>query len=295
MQPNYELVTYATHSQGMYEQMMNSGYDITVGGYGKKWCGFMDKFHFMIEHTSKLPPDTIVIFLDGFDTLIKQDPEIAVKRFLTMDCKVLFSSGITEKNVPAFMRKRLFGTVATQANTCLYMGYAKELNECLTKTLQLDHLEDDQRAINILVRNEPCGLIKLDLDRRVFCNLAFHERTPDIYDKLDAVFLGFNASPTLWGKSILNKIGFYSGRFKVEIALAITSFLFGIVYLYHRDKNYNCSQITEIFGIVYPVLVIWALLNSDIPDNLFRMALVVSCIMLGFHIGFLLKPKKAKP
>ena len=41
-----QVVTYATHSQGMFDELMNNQYgvDVKVLGWGEKWNGFKDKF-----------------------------------------------------------------------------------------------------------------------------------------------------------------------------------------------------------------------------------------------------------
>ena len=40
---SFEVITYATHSERMFPQLMESGYPIKVLGWGEKWENFMTK------------------------------------------------------------------------------------------------------------------------------------------------------------------------------------------------------------------------------------------------------------
>lgn len=86
----------------------------------------MDKFEFMITFLNKLNPDDIVIFVDGFDTIINGHIEEAVVRFKKKfaNCKVLVSYGTLENHLFPYVKNKMFGTFRDVANSGLYMGYA---------------------------------------------------------------------------------------------------------------------------------------------------------------------------
>ena len=86
-----KLVTYATHSEGSFEELLNSGYPIEVLGWGTKWNGFMDKFQGVKSYLDTLEDDEIVVFLDGFDSMINKDLSDLTNRFASLDCEVLVS------------------------------------------------------------------------------------------------------------------------------------------------------------------------------------------------------------
>ena len=67
-----QVVTYATHSQGMFEDLMNNsqGVEIKVLGWGKKWTGYNDKLKECYNYINELPDDDIIVIIDGFDSKI---------------------------------------------------------------------------------------------------------------------------------------------------------------------------------------------------------------------------------
>ena len=45
-----DVVTYATHSYGMFDELIKNPYTkVTVLGMGKKWNGFTDKYIGLVE------------------------------------------------------------------------------------------------------------------------------------------------------------------------------------------------------------------------------------------------------
>ena len=75
---------------GMFEQLVNNEYnvDITVLGMGNKWNGFMDKIKSVSvnEYAKTLDKDTIIVFLDGFDTQISKNIDGLIEEFKNYDC-----------------------------------------------------------------------------------------------------------------------------------------------------------------------------------------------------------------
>lgn len=284
------VVTYATHSQGQYEDLVESYPKIHVGGWGSKWNGFMDKFHFMIDFLSGQSPSRIVIFLDGFDTVVKGDPREAVARFESMDCKMLISTGLVEATYPPFIRKRVFATSGIIANSGLYMGYAGYMKEILERATLAAHDGDDQKGLNIVIQNEPCGHVRLDTERYIFCNLGPHERSPEVYDAFDTIFLGFNAKLE-WDWNCTRKMAKYVSLFYVEFLIIFLAALAGVFSLQNMDRGYNCSFATEVFGVFFPLFVVVMLLNTDAAEclNTFRLVLGMAVLMLSFHVAFFCK------
>ena len=83
MSNKVHILTYATHSGGLYEQLIDNDYDINVFtlGYGVKWNGLRDKPRAVLNYLTYVPDDDIIIFLDGFDTLIKKPLDVTLRRF----------------------------------------------------------------------------------------------------------------------------------------------------------------------------------------------------------------------
>ena len=135
-----KLITYATHSEGLFDKLMASGYPIEVLGWGSKWTGYIGKLKSVREYLNTLDDDEIVVSIDGFDSLINKDLSVLERVFERMNCKVLFSlnerSGFTNfipNILHKFIQKRLFGTCQNDVtiNAGLYMGYVKELKQVI--------------------------------------------------------------------------------------------------------------------------------------------------------------------
>ena len=286
------IVSYATHAQGRYNDMMESNPNIIVGGWGATWNGFMDKFRFMVDFLSQQNPNDIVIFVDGFDTIIKGTKEEAVKRFKKIDCKMLLSAATLESTYPKLIRSRVFGTPGSVANSGLYMGYAGFMKEVLEQSTRLSHDEDDQKALNMILQMESYqgkGQIKVDTERHIFCNLGRNERSPEIYESIDAVFFGFNATFAL-DRNCARKMVNYCSMFLVEFIIIALASLTGFLALYSFDAAYNCCALTEIFGVVFPLTVIFVILHlDDEKRNMVRVVLAMAVLMLSFHVAFFLK------
>ena len=87
------IITVATHKDGKLQELIDNkfNYNITVLGMGQTWTGFKMKNELALEYINKLQDDDIVIFLDGFDSEIKLEPNLAVERFKKNNYKLLFS------------------------------------------------------------------------------------------------------------------------------------------------------------------------------------------------------------
>lgn len=90
---NFEIVTVATHEFCTFNKLINNKYEIKIKvlGWNKKWEGFNMKYKLLMEYINNLDDDKIIIFLDGFDSLIINNPLIAVKKFINNKYKILFS------------------------------------------------------------------------------------------------------------------------------------------------------------------------------------------------------------
>ena len=49
---NYEIITYATHSQGYFDKLVNNsfGVPVTVLGWGDKWKYYKQRYESMYEY-----------------------------------------------------------------------------------------------------------------------------------------------------------------------------------------------------------------------------------------------------
>lgn len=191
------MLTYATHSQGTYEELVKAIPHIRTGGWGEKWVGFMQKIQYVFDFARTCDARHIIIFVDGFDTQVRLPPEEAVRRFLKLDTPFLVSGLGLEMQLPALLSRTIFQcTDAECANTGLYMGYAAVVAQILGTALREERaLLDDQRAFELARSRLPRGLIRVDSGCQIFHNLNFAERRGGA-EESQAVFIGSNGSST---------------------------------------------------------------------------------------------------
>lgn len=79
------LVTVATHSERYFPYLKQSaekhGHELVVLGWGQKWQGFTWKFQLMREYLKAVPDDEVVCFVDGYDVLILERPQVIEEKF----------------------------------------------------------------------------------------------------------------------------------------------------------------------------------------------------------------------
>jgi hypothetical protein len=187
--PGAKLITYATHDQGMYQDLINNKFNIPVKtlGFGTKWDDFRDKIKGVQKYLETCNPDTIVIFLDGFDSIINKPIDVAIQRFLDYDTEILLSQDKTPH--PDFLIKKIFGLCTdVMANSGLYMGYARSLKKFVNYVINKDYSTDDQRNFNYACQYFK-NMLKVDTEMKIFKNLNFSERQEKNFDIFDTCFI----------------------------------------------------------------------------------------------------------
>ena len=190
--PKAQVITYATHDQGMYQELINNEFGIPVKtlGFGTKWKGFTDKIKGVRRYLDTCEPNTIVIFVDGFDSMIIKPLDVAIQRFLDYDTEILLS--IDQGSHNSYMRRQVFGSCDGKyiINSGLYMGYTRTLKRFLNFIHNKNYSTDDQRNFNQACKTFQ-NMIKLDTKQTVFNNLAPHnlKRITKNFTNLDACFV----------------------------------------------------------------------------------------------------------
>lgn len=166
------IITYATHAEGKFKSLVENEYGVKIDvlGWGSKWNGFMDKFKGVIKFLNEIKDDNeIIVFIDGFDSIINKNISDLEETFKSLDCKVLLSKNTPDDTYPVM--KEIFGTCKNNviANSGMYMGYAGNLKKVLEKSLSFK-CKDDQRILN-----SSCSyfdFIKVDTDEIIFQNIS---------------------------------------------------------------------------------------------------------------------------
>jgi len=172
----YEIVTVATHECGTFNKLINNNFKIKIKvlGWNKKWEGFNMKYKLLLQYIKNLEDNKIIIFLDGFDSLIINDPNIAIHKFIKNNYKVLFSKENDNSNF-YFFKKFIFKNSCNSKNIInsgLYMGYVKYLKIILQDCI-CDNCKDDQVVINSKCNNY--DYISIDENHEIFLNMNQNE------------------------------------------------------------------------------------------------------------------------
>lgn len=190
--PKAQVITYATHDQGMYQELINNEFGIPIKtlGFGTKWKGFTDKIKGVRKYLDTCDPDTIVIFVDGFDSAIVKPLDVAIQRFLDYDTEILLSLDKDPYLKPITLK--IFGSCKDNiiVNSGLIMGYARSLKKLYTYLDNKNESTDDQRNLNSACKYFK-NIIKLDMNKSIFTNLApaSKERITKNFTTLDTCFV----------------------------------------------------------------------------------------------------------
>lgn len=93
------VITVATHAEGYFPTLLQSaallGIKIHILGWGKKWSSYDMKFRLVLTFCRTTPPDDVVMFVDGFDAVILQPPDVIMQRFLNLNVPFIASAETT--------------------------------------------------------------------------------------------------------------------------------------------------------------------------------------------------------
>jgi hypothetical protein len=213
-----KIVTYATHSEGFFDELTSSGHDIKVLGWGTKWKGFMDKFKGIQEYIKEQPDNELIVYLDGFDSKINRDLSGLERAFESMNCGILVShedkSGLSNflpLPLHRYVTRKVFGTCRGDhtANMGLYMGRAGDLKKVFQS---IQGGTDDQREFN-RVCSRFGDLIRVDTEKVIF------ENCPNSTHVSNAYFVQYPAALNL--KRIFRSLGEYYEYFIPELLILV--------------------------------------------------------------------------
>jgi hypothetical protein len=239
--PEIYFVTYATHEQGLFKKLINNehGVQIEVLGMGTKWTGFFDKVDGIMKFARDKQPDDIIVFLDGFDTIVNTKPDDLMKHFRSYGAKILVSLDHGTEDVYAIVdwtQRHVFGNCnGVIANSGLYMGEVSELKK-MWRNMKRQYTADDQRALNSV-----CSIvdIAIDTERLIFENKTLR-RTPRKHEPIFVSFPGGGDPDITWydlAHRYLWRAPFeYVWLLPMEIIVAILILLVGGLYLYFNYK-----------------------------------------------------------
>jgi hypothetical protein len=226
-----KVVTYATHSEGSFEELTYNkfGVEVKVLGMGTTWNGFMDKIHGVLGYLQTLPDDELVVFVDGFDSYILKPLDGLEDTFRSMDCDILVSKDLYFN----YFTRRIFGTCkdGIGLNSGLYMGICSHLKNFLY-SVSKQTSSDDQRNFNSSCKDFP--RLKIDVDRIIFINASPLNKVSE-FDKSDAYF-GQTPGVFTFKRHILRGLREYSQFLIPEIILLVLIVYFLYLHFIGRSR-----------------------------------------------------------
>lgn len=179
------LVTVATHSEGylpvLEKQSEDKGLKLEKLAFGKKFKHWEHaiKDEEMMEYLKTIPSEDVVIFVDGFDSLMLGDVDEIKRKFDRCGAELLLSvENVTPwlSYIHAAVFERVFGKYI---NTGLYMGRAGFLLNFLKNMYSRPDYDRESNQVNwcnylhTLRRSGKFDGIKLDNDSDIFLNHSF--------------------------------------------------------------------------------------------------------------------------
>lgn len=198
----YHIVTYATHVQGRFNELVNNSFkaSVVVLGMGEKWNGFMDKPIAVNKYIQNLNDNDIVVVLDGFDTIIKHNPSIAIDKFVKMKVNKALVSKENYMMMGKLFQQRFFGVCKKNnnmvANAGMLMGYVKHLKLLYHGMIQYHNRNPDLNGDDMRILNRICkdNLYAIDSKEKIFCNVVGNIfAKADASEVKEAVFVSFPA------------------------------------------------------------------------------------------------------
>ena len=282
MTPKYSIVTYATHSHGMFPELDVEKHGIVVGGWNKPWKNFMDKLRFYHRVASQAPPDHIVICIDAFDTRIAKAPRVAVRRFIEEfpECRFLISKD--PLLMPPLASSRVFDCTEDCISTGLFMGYASDVARILADCLKIDDATDDQRAMQQVLASKKHNIC-VDAEQRIFCNLTYQDRIMKKAE-CDAVFIGY---PGMLEPARIQRMAheYLPFLYREVMALAIGIGL-GLTYAFCAGKRGRSSPAARLSRIVL-CLVVFGMLARHRSGFLTLVAITILSAVLVVDVTLL--------
>jgi hypothetical protein len=260
---DYVILVYSTDAQGMFQALIDDAntfnVPITLLGWGEQWVGYRQKIEAILAFVRTLPPETIVISLDAYDTKMARHPQGSIDVFKELNVDICFSSDRTAFAPVDLMMRSVFKNTCSDVklkyiNAGMYMGYAGAIANLLTHVMYVHPKEnDDQLMINLeCERLSTMFNIHVDQSKIIFNNIHVSQMFTNIASKsCSSYFIGY---PGTGGSTTFEPMIFMS-RLKRDFAdyskmimknngiplarCAILFLLIWVVYLYCRIQKYR--------------------------------------------------------
>ena len=227
---NVEVITVATHSEGNYENLIHNKHNVNIKvlGFGEKWRGLIMKYELVNKHIQDKEDDDIIIFIDGFDTVMCKDISSIVTHFTSQDKKVIYSVDQVPDGIQKFIYDRVFYKKGNQVNinSGMYIGYVKYLKFILKDMLNREFKSDQKATVHIYKQYDFIGADEQEI---MFKNKIM--QTKMNISENDPPFVSF---PGFIYPNRLYRCVFEYSQYFLDIYLGVFVLLSSIILYYKR-------------------------------------------------------------
>ena len=175
------VATVATHSERylpvLDKMLEDKGIKLEKLGMGKKYIGHFMKELEMIEFLKDKDEEDVVIFVDGFDSLILGEPEEIIEKFKKTGKKMILSVENIRNNflTHSYNFQKVLGKFT---NTGLYIAHAGYLKKFLQTMYSKDYdKKSNQKTWSKFINSKDeeidFSLFGIDKDSELFLNHSF--------------------------------------------------------------------------------------------------------------------------
>ena len=269
------IVTYVTHEERYFSILKNFP-DLIVLGMGKKWNGLTDKVYGVLDFCKTKNSDDIVLFVDGFDSIILADSTEILDKYSKFKDKLVFSNSMKPKNnLYKYLQDKFFGRCRNLSlNSGMYIGTVNLIIDFWTNIIPKN---DDQRYANSECNKKE--YVEIDTTNVLFYNysssdkisisnnrIVLHENKPCV--------ISAPASNNI--NHLLSKLGF-TDLPKIDSNLK------------YKFKTYLKEFIPEILFVILSILII-KFNKTKIKSWIFIFLLFLELLHYELYVKFHDKP-----
>lgn len=270
------IVTVATESKYYFDYLKKSvklfGSELVVLGQNEKWKGFNWKFQLTKDFLSKIDPNDIVCFIDGYDVICLRDLNQLIDKYVEIqkreNCKIVIGHDKVVPSMNLLFQYLFFDKCQNKyLNSGSYIGYAKDLLFILNKID--DNLSNDSKKDDQILMTKYCNLNQadfyIDINNEIFIviadsfndlkkNITF-ENKQLIYDSKSKPFFVHGPASTYLDYIIKNIGCEYDENENIKIKNQIYKDFFDDK-IYNLTKHIIIEKKNEIFLVILIILLL---------------------------------------
>ncbi len=154
----FHICTVASDSTPGLQRLLDScerlGIEIDVLGLGKPYRSNIEKIRYIRNYVKEMPGDDVVLFLDGYDTLVLADKEAILQKFLAFNVPFVISTErICWPLVDLADQFPISPTSFRYINSGVMIGYVKSIKHIFNGINLVTRIRSDQSLLSTYFLN----------------------------------------------------------------------------------------------------------------------------------------------